>query len=64
MPVVHVSAWEGFGKEKAETLIDKITEIFAEIGIPREAVEVIVQEVPKSHWGIGGKPASQRFPGP
>jgi 4-oxalocrotonate tautomerase len=63
MPIVRVDVWEGFGQEKAEVLIKNITDVFAELGIPREAVEVIVQEIPKSHWGIGGKPASQRYPG-
>lgn len=64
MPVVHVNVWEGFGEEKSETVIKNITEVFAGIGIPREAVEVIIHEIPKTHWGIGGIPASQKFAGP
>jgi 4-oxalocrotonate tautomerase len=31
------------------------------LGIPEQAVEVIVHEIPKSHWGIGGKSASEKF---
>jgi 4-oxalocrotonate tautomerase len=27
----------------------------------KEAVEVIVHEIPKTHWGIGGVPASEKF---
>jgi len=64
MPVVHVNVWEGFGEEKSETVIKNITEVFAGMGIPREAVEVIIHEIPKTHWGIGGMPASQKFAGP
>lgn len=61
MPSVHVYVWEGFGKDKARTVIQGITKVFTGLGIPENAVEVIVQEVPKTHWGIGGEPASEKF---
>lgn len=61
MPVVHVNVWKGFGEEKAKTVIQKITEVFVELGIPAEAVDVLVTEIPQSHWGIGGLPASEKF---
>jgi len=43
-------------------LIQKITKVFEDLGIPKQAVEIIVHEIPKSHWGIGGEPASEKFP--
>jgi phenylpyruvate tautomerase PptA (4-oxalocrotonate tautomerase family) len=49
MPVVHVHVWEGFGKEKAKTVIQNITKVFVNLGIPSHAVEVIVHEIQKSH---------------
>jgi len=61
MPVVHVNVWEGFGPQKAKTVIRGITTVFADLGIPAPAVEVIVHEIQKSHWGIGGEPASEKF---
>ncbi len=61
MPIVHVNVWEGFGKEKTKTVIKNITKVFVDLDIPAEAVEVIVHEIPKSHWGIGGIPASEKF---
>jgi 4-oxalocrotonate tautomerase len=61
MPIVHVNVWEGFGKEKAKTVIHGITEVFVNLGIPSYAVEVIVHEIRKSHWGVGGEPASEKF---
>ena len=61
MPVIHVNVWEGFGPQKAKTVIKGITQVFVDLGIPTQAVEVVVHEIPKSHWGIGGQPASERF---
>jgi 4-oxalocrotonate tautomerase len=60
MPLVQVSVWQGFGADKAKRVIRGITEVFVDLGIPEQAVEVVVQEVPKTHWGIGGQPASER----
>ncbi len=61
MPIVHVNVWEGFGEEKAKTVIQNITKVFVDLGIPAYAVEVIVHEIQKSHWGVGGEPASEKF---
>jgi len=61
MPVVHVNVWEGFEKEKTKIVIKNITKVFVDLGIPAEAVEVIVHEIPKTHWGIGGVPAIEKF---
>ncbi|MCX8176983.1 MAG: tautomerase family protein [Candidatus Bathyarchaeota archaeon] len=61
MPIVHVHVWEGIGEEKAKRIIEEITKVFEDVDIPKHAVEVVVHEVPKTHWGIGGEPASQKF---
>ena len=61
MPIVQVYVWKGFGEEKAKTLIENITKVFCDLGIPEQAVDVLVNEVPKSHWGIGGQCASEKF---
>jgi 4-oxalocrotonate tautomerase len=61
MPVVNVNVWQGFGKEKAEAVIKGITKVFVDLDIPEDAVEVLVNEIPKTHWGIGGIPASEKF---
>ncbi len=59
MPVVHVDFWEGVGVDKVKTMIRGITDVMVGLGVPEHAVEVIVHEVPKTHWGVGGKPASE-----
>jgi 4-oxalocrotonate tautomerase len=61
MPIVHVNVWEGFGQEKTKTVIKSITKVFVDLDIPAQAVEVIVHEIKKSNWGIGGQPASEKF---
>jgi 4-oxalocrotonate tautomerase len=61
MPSVHVNVWKGFGEERIKTVIQNITKVFVDLGVPAHAVEVIVHEIPKSHWGIGGEPASEKF---
>jgi len=62
MPVVNVNVWKGISEENIKKIIAGITDVFVNIGIPRQAVEVIVQEIPKSHWGIDGKPATESRP--
>jgi 4-oxalocrotonate tautomerase len=63
MPIVHVNVWEGFGPDKAKTVIEGITQVFEDLEIPRQAVEVVIHEIPKTHWGLGGEPASEKFKG-
>jgi 4-oxalocrotonate tautomerase len=62
MPVVHVNMWKGISEERVKQIITGITEVFVKMGIPYQAVEVIVHEIPKSHWGIDGKPATESRP--
>jgi 4-oxalocrotonate tautomerase len=61
MPVVHVDFWEGVGKDKVKQMIRGITDVMVDLGVPESAVEVIVYEIPKTHWGVGGEPASEKL---
>ena len=61
MPIVHVNVWECFGEEKAKVVIQNITKVFVDLGIPVHAVEVIVYEIQKSHGGIGWEPAPEKL---
>jgi 4-oxalocrotonate tautomerase len=60
MPIVNAYVWQGWGKDNAKTLIGGITQVFVDMGVPPYAVEVLVHEVEKTHWGIQGGPASER----
>jgi 4-oxalocrotonate tautomerase len=53
--------WKGFSSAAKKRVIAGITNVFVEMGVPREAVEVILHEVPKENWGVGGEQASERL---
>jgi len=62
MPIVHVNMWKGIPEDKVKQIISGITKVFVDMDIPAQAVEVIIHEVPKAHWGIAGKPATESRP--
>ena len=60
MPLIQVHIMEGRPKEKVKQVIENLTEtISTTLEVPKERVRVIVTEVPKTHWGIAGTPASE-----
>jgi 4-oxalocrotonate tautomerase len=61
MPIVHVHFWEGVGEKQVKTMIGGITKVITDLGIPEQAIEVLIHEIPKTHWGIGGVPASEKL---
>lgn len=63
MPLAQIYMWKGISQEVVKKIIAGITDVFVELDIPKQAVEVIVHEVPKSNWGIEGKPATESRPG-
>lgn len=60
MPVVIVNMWEGRTVDQKRTLVDGITSAFVKIGTPADAVQVVLNDIPKHNWGTGGKLASER----
>ena len=63
MPLVKMYLWKGRDKEKKKELIKKVTSVVVDaIDCSAEAVQVIINEVDKDNWGIGGVPASIKFP--
>ncbi len=59
MPVVIVEMWAGRTVEQKKTLVKGIIDAFASIGTPAEAVQIIINDVPKQNWASGGKLASE-----
>jgi 4-oxalocrotonate tautomerase len=55
MPIVNIQVLEGRPENKIKDLIGNVTDTVANtLEVPKERVRVVVTEVPKSHWGIGG----------
>ncbi|AOI96165.1 4-oxalocrotonate tautomerase family protein [Burkholderia ambifaria] len=61
MPVAHLYILEGRDDDKKERLIAEVTEaIHRSLDAPLESVRVIITEMPKAHFGIGGQSAKKR----
>ncbi len=62
MPVVKIDMWSGRNEEQKEVIIQKVTDAVAEsVGCPKEAVTVVIDEIPKENWGSGGEQHSKKF---
>jgi 4-oxalocrotonate tautomerase len=60
MPFVRIDVLEGRPRDRLKVLIARVTDTVAEVlDTPRERVRVVVTEVPRDLWGIGGVPASE-----
>jgi 4-oxalocrotonate tautomerase len=61
LPVVQVSVWAGMSEENKKKVIEGMTRVLLELGIPREAVTVIIYEAPKTNWATGGQLHSEKY---
>ena len=61
MPLIQVNIMEGRPPEKIKALIENITDTVVEtLVVPKTSVRVLVNEMPKTHWGVAGVPVSDR----
>ncbi|EEE02038.1 MULTISPECIES: 2-hydroxymuconate tautomerase [Burkholderia] len=61
MPIAHLYILEGRDDDRKERLIAEVTEaIHRSLDAPVESVRVIITEMPKGHFGIGGQSAKRR----
>jgi 4-oxalocrotonate tautomerase len=61
VPLVQVYVWERISLENKKKTVEGITKVFEELGVPKEAVEIIIYETPKSNWAIGGRLHSEKL---
>ena len=59
MPVVIVEMWEGRTIDQKKQLVEGITSSFEKTGTPREALQIILRDIPKHNWAIAGKLSSE-----
>ncbi|UQP03286.1 4-oxalocrotonate tautomerase family protein [Burkholderia multivorans] len=61
MPIAHLYILEGRDDNRKERLVAEVTEaIHRSLDAPVESVRVIITEMPKGHFGIGGQSAKRR----
>ena len=48
MPIVQVSVWEGMSLENKKKIVGGITNVFEDLGVPKEAFEIVIYESPRA----------------
>ncbi len=60
MPIANIHIMEGRTDEQKERLIEEVTMAIARsLDAPVESVRVLIDEMPKQHFGIGGQSAKK-----
>ncbi len=55
MPIVEVTLIEGRTHEAKSRMVTEVTDaIVSSLGAPREAVRIIIREIPAYHFAAGG----------
>jgi 4-oxalocrotonate tautomerase family enzyme len=52
MPVVQVNVWSGITFENKKKIVEGITKVLEDIGIPSQAITIIIAEEPKGELGF------------
>ena len=60
MPIVNIETWP-IEEEKKPELMKKITQVFVDMGIPAQAVTVLLHETKLENWGTAGEQHSVKF---
>lgn len=60
MPIAQINMMEGRTDEQKEALIEEVTAaIVRALDAPQESVRVMINEMPKQHFGIAGSSAKK-----
>ena len=63
MPLVTMHMFPGRTPEQKAGVVRGITDtVVRELGVKAETVEVLLIEVPREHWALGGNLANQQTP--
>ncbi len=55
MPIVTIQMMEGRSEDTKRAIIERVTETLADASdSPKEAIRIILQEVPSTNWGKAG----------
>jgi 4-oxalocrotonate tautomerase len=65
VPIVRIEIWPGRTPDQKKALIRNVTDaVVSSVGCPEQAVEVLLYEVDKSDWAVGGVCHADRTPNP
>lgn len=60
MPIAQIQMMEGRTDKQKEDMIAEVTDAIARsLSAPKESVRVLIHELPKKHFGIGGLTAEK-----
>jgi 4-oxalocrotonate tautomerase len=60
MPLVEITMIEGRSPEMKKDLIRNVTNAVVEsLHAKKESVRIVIREIPKDHWAVGGVPMSE-----
>jgi 4-oxalocrotonate tautomerase len=61
MPLVQATIMQGRSQEQKEAFYRGVTQVAVEtLNVKPEQVRVIINEVPTTHWAIGGTSVAER----
>ena len=61
MPLIQATIMEGRTQEQKEAFYQGVTQVVVEtLNVKPEQVRVVLNEVPKTHWAIGGVSVAER----
>ena len=61
MPIARVEMYEGRTEDQKAEMVRRVTEVLAEVlRVRPDEVHVVIYEVPRQNWGIGGRLGSRR----
>ncbi len=60
MPIITIETWP-INSEMKKNIIKNITDVFSGMGIPTQAVTIVIHETPLENWGSAGEQHSVKF---
>ena len=63
MPYISIETFAGKTDEQKRRLIAGVTDaVTYALEVPKEAVWIVIKDIPKPSWGEAGRPCSEVYP--
>jgi len=63
MPYISIETFAGKTDAQKKHVIEEVTKaVTSSLHVPKEAVWVVIKDIPKTQWGEGGKLCSELYP--